>query len=231
MLRGTVAKLGPKRAALLAAGLIAALALVPILLLTTSGAGKPKPSATIASTPSTTSTPTPSAPVAKHRAKAPAHHRAARHPTAVKHPHHQAKPTSTKTTTHTTAARSSSTPKSTPASSTISFDLLGRSGDATSGVCGAHRHYRTYQPGEVIGFSGRVKPIPSAIWKVKVKIEVCRGGVFTDYVKLEPVTNKHGGTFSGSLPAPAAGFYRARAELYVNDIIVTKNSDEHFEVR
>ena len=98
-------------------------------------------------------------------------------------------------------------------------------------MCGATRHYRTYRPGETIGFSGHVSPVPSAIWKVKVKIEVCSGATFTDFVKIEPPLNKHRGTFSGSFPAPRAGFYRAKAELYVNDSITTVNTDEHFKVR
>ena len=92
-------------------------------------------------------------------------------------------------------------------------------------------NYRTYRPGETIGFSGHVSPVPSAIWKVKVKIEVCNGATFTDFVKIEPPLNKHRGTFSGSFPAPRAGFYRAKAELYVNDSITTVNTDEHFKVR
>jgi hypothetical protein len=98
-------------------------------------------------------------------------------------------------------------------------------------VCGAPRHYRTYGARETIGFSGTISPIPSAIWKVKVKVEICTGAVFADFVKIDATLDKHHGTFSGSFPAPAAGFYRARAELYVNDSITAESTDEHFKVR
>jgi hypothetical protein len=232
MVRRVVARLGPKLTALLVAGCVAVAALLPILLVTGGGSGKPTPGATAASTPETTSTSTPQARAPKHRAKAAARHHAARHRVAARRGHHQRHTTSTTPRTSTapaSATHTSSTPQPATVTSSISFDLLGRSGDTTSRVCGAPRHYHTYSTGETLGISGRVSPIPSAIWKVKVKIETCSGAAFTDFVKIEPTLNKHRGTFSGSFPAPAAGFYRARAELYVNDVRTVDSTDEHFK--
>jgi hypothetical protein len=218
--------------------LVAAVALSPIVLVAGCGSGKPKPKAPIASTPATTSTGTTPARSAKPHAKAAPRHHHAHHAVAAEHTHHANKASSTKTrstatnaTPTTASTTTTSAPQSTSTPSSITFDLLGRSGDATSSVCGAPRHYHTYQPGETLGISGRVRPIPSARWKVKVKVEVCSGATFTDLVKIEATINKHTGTFTGSFPAPAAGFYRARAELYINDVRTVDSTDEHFETR
>ena len=235
MVRRVVVRLGPWWTAALVAALIAVLALIPVLLLTTSGAGKARPRAAIAPAPVTTAAPPASLPAAaKRRAKRAVRHARARHPAAAPHPHHHSTgaPAKSQAPVSTTRATSAgTTPQPLSAASAISFDLLGRSGDATSGVCGATRHYRTYGRGELIGLSGRVSPVPSAIWKVKVKVEVCAGASFSDLAKIEPTLDKHQGTFTGSFPAPAPGFYRARAELYVNDSITTKSTDEHFKIR
>jgi len=207
-------------------------ALLAALLVTACGSGKAKTQATVASAPATPTTSGPHAPTATHAAKAAVHHHAAKHHAAAKHSHHRKSAASTKpktTTTHTTAASTTPTTSTPQATSSITFDLLGRSGDATSSVCGAPRHYHTYRTGETLGITGRVKPIPSSIWKVKVKIEVCSGALFTEFVKLEPAVDKHRGTFTGSFPAPAAGFYRARAELYVNDVRTVDSTDDHFK--
>lgn len=211
---------------------VAVVALVPILLVSGCGSGKPKPKATVASTPATTTGPTSPAPAPKHHAKAAVRHHAVKHRVATKRAHHQHHSTSTTprtSTTHTSPSHTSTTPPPATPSSVVTLDLLGRSGDTTSSVCAAPRHYRTYRAGQVIGISGHVSPIPSAIWKVKVKIKVCSGAAFTDYVKIDATLDKHHGTFSGSFPAPAAGFYQARAELYVNDSITTESTDVHFK--
>ena len=234
MVRRVVVRLGPWWTAALAAALIAVLALIPVLVLMSSGAGKARPRAAIAAAPVTASAPAASLPAAKRRAKRAVRHARARHPAAAPHPHHHSTGTRAKSQTPVSTTRATSagtTPQPLSAASAISFDLLGRSGDATSGVCGATRHYRTYGRGELIGLSGRVSPVPSAIWKVKVKVEVCAGASFSDLAKIEATLDKHNGSFSGSFPAPAPGFYRARAELYVNDSITTKSTDEHFKIR
>jgi len=79
-----------------------------------------------------------------------------------------------------------------------------------------------------VGFSGTVQPIPSGTWKVKLSIKVCSGGGFSDFTKIDVQRDKHRGTFSGSFPAPAAGRYSVRAELYVNGSVSAKSDKRHF---
>ncbi|HET9719824.1 MAG TPA: hypothetical protein VFP55_07090 [Solirubrobacteraceae bacterium] len=97
-------------------------------------------------------------------------------------------------------------------------------------TCGAQHHDHVYPAGSKIAFSGAVKPVPAARWKVKIKIKVCQGGAYVDVVKLEVPVDKHTGTFSGSWTAPGAGIYEATARLYVNGVETAKSVGRHFQV-
>lgn len=98
-------------------------------------------------------------------------------------------------------------------------------------VCGAQHHYRVYAAGTTINYSGSVKPVPSAHWKVKIKIKVCSGGAFSDLVKVEANRDNRTGAFRGSFRAPAVGDYEARAELYVADRQTARSDKIHFTIR
>jgi hypothetical protein len=91
-------------------------------------------------------------------------------------------------------------------------------------------HYRVYAAGATISYSGAVRPVPSEHWKIKLKLKVCSGGVFVDLVKVQAIRDKHTGAFHGSFPAPAAGDYEARAELYVTDRRVARSDKRHFAI-
>jgi hypothetical protein len=111
----------------------------------------------------------------------------------------------------------------------VAFRLHGGT-RATVTACGAQHHDHVYSPGSKIVFTGAVKPLPAARWKVKVKIKVCQGGTYVDVVKLRVPVDKHTGSFSGSWTAPAAGSYEATARLYVNDVETAKSAARHFQV-
>lgn len=113
---------------------------------------------------------------------------------------------------------------------TVTLVLHG-GGNAAIPACGAEHHYRTYARGTPVVFSGTVRPVPSGTWKVKLKIKVCSGGSFGDFVKIDATRDKHHGTFTGSFPAPATGLYEARAELYLGDSDVAKSDKRHFASR
>jgi hypothetical protein len=214
----------------LAAGIALTVAVVIGVLAIASGSGsnKPAPHAGINGPgvpPQVTghSPPTrrvPAAKLAPHRKAAPRrHHSTARNTTPA------AAHASTRATA-TTSSHSTTTPGADRQES-VSLVLHG-GGNATSGACGAVRHYKTYAPGSNVLFTGQVSPIPSAVWKVKLKIKFCSGGQFQDLTKIDTTENKHHGTFTVSFPAPHTGLYEARAELYVNDAKVTESSDLHF---
>jgi hypothetical protein len=82
--------------------------------------------------------------------------------------------------------------------------------------------------GVPIVFSGTVTPVPSARWKVKIKVKVCRGGGFVDFTKLDVAVDKHHGRFSGTLAAFPAGAYDARAELYIGGVQSVRSAKRHF---
>lgn len=115
-------------------------------------------------------------------------------------------------------------------STTVTLVLHGGS-NATSSACGAQHHYRVYAAGTTIAFSGSVTPIPTGHWKVKLKLKVCRGAAFVELTKLDSTRNRHTGAFTGSFPAPPAGSYEARAELYVDSVQETKGDKRHFAIR
>jgi hypothetical protein len=100
--------------------------------------------------------------------------------------------------------------------------------NASLTACGVVHHYRAYAAGTTVSYSGTVTPVPSGHWKVKLKIKVCSGGAFVDLIKVEATRDKHTGAFAGSFPAPAAGDYEARAELYVADVRTARSDKVHF---
>jgi hypothetical protein len=89
-------------------------------------------------------------------------------------------------------------------------------------------HFRTYAAGASLAFRGSVNPIPSARWKVKLKIKVCARGQFQDFTKFDVSTNKHRSTFKGTFAAPPAGLYYVRADLYVNGAVTAESDKTHF---
>jgi hypothetical protein len=95
-------------------------------------------------------------------------------------------------------------------------------------ACGEQRHYRTYATRSTIKFSGAVRPIPSGTWKVKLKIKVCRGGSFVEYLKFDASRDRHHGTFSGTFRAPAPGDYEVRGEFYLADVKTARSANVHF---
>jgi len=105
--------------------------------------------------------------------------------------------------------------------------LLHGGGSLHARACGAAHHFRTYATGAPVRVTGTVRPIPTGSWKVKIKIKVCHGGSFGDFIRLDASRDKHHGTFSGSFPAPAPGDYEARAELYVSDTRVARTEEKH----
>jgi hypothetical protein len=130
------------------------------------------------------------------------------------------------------ARKSPSKHKSNPpslGSERVAFKLHGGS-NATLTACGLQHHDRVYPSGSSIVFSGAVTPVPSAQWKVKVKIKICQNGSYVDLSKFQVPVNNHTGSFSGSFPAPASGLYEATARLYITDVEVTKSLEIHFEI-
>lgn len=101
-------------------------------------------------------------------------------------------------------------------------------GSTILSACGAQHHYRVYPAGTPIVFSGTVSPIPSGRWKVKLKIKVCQGSDFVKLTKVDASENESTGSFTGSFPAPAAGVYEARAELYFGTTEGARSDKRHF---
>ena len=66
---------------------------------------------------------------------------------------------------------------------------------------------------------------------MKLKIKVCSGGAFQDFMKLQTVPDKHDGTFGGSFKVPPAGIYELRATLYVHGDKVARSDKRHFVTR
>lgn len=129
------------------------------------------------------------------------------------------------------AAGSQGQPVTAATSDPPSLTLTLRGGsNASLTACGRLHHYRVYDAGTTISYSGRVTPVPSGHWKVKLKIKVCSGGGFVDMVKVQATRDKHTGAFAGSFPAPAAGDYEARAELYVADARMARSRNRHFRI-
>jgi hypothetical protein len=133
------------------------------------------------------------------------------------------------------SAHPAATPQGQPVTAdptvTASLTLTLRGGsNASLTACGRLHHYRVYEAGTTIRYSGTVTPVPSGHWKVKLKIKVCTGGVFVDMVKVQAIRDKHTGAFAGSFPAPAAGDYEARAELYVADVRAARSRKSHFSI-
>lgn len=116
-----------------------------------------------------------------------------------------------------------------PPAETVSLELHGGT-SSTVTACGLQHHQRRYPGGSTIKFSGSVKPIPNAQWKVKIKIKACQGGAYVDVSKFQVPVNKHTGTFAGTFSAPPAGFYEATARLYITDVEVAKSVERHFQI-
>lgn len=126
----------------------------------------------------------------------------------------------------------SSLPHHTPSTSTrpaafVVTLLLHGGGRATISACGSSHRYRTYPTGSSISFSGKVTPVPSGHWKVKLHLKACRGGSFTDFAKLDSRRDKHTGAFSGTFSAPAPGRYSVHAVLYLGGSPSTKSLGHH----
>ncbi|MHB8659770.1 MAG: hypothetical protein ACYC91_17845 [Solirubrobacteraceae bacterium] len=226
---GLYRSLGARRAAALGAGVLVALVLVLVVVLGGSGKGKPGRRVATAGTPSATmpiTTPSASAPRRRReRRRERRRKRAAHHAKSVRPARRASRAHGAPKAGGGGSAAQSSAPS---AAGPISLVLHG-GGDATSTACGATHHYRTYAIGAQVRFSGTVQPIPSGTWKVKLSIKVCAGGGFSDFTKIDVQRDKHRGTFSGSFPAPAAGRYSVRAELYVNGSVSAKSNKRHFE--
>lgn len=141
--------------------------------------------------------------------------------TPTPHPRRATKPVARK--------RSPATPQ--PAAPATVVLIVHGGGTAEMSACGSRHHYRTYASGATVVYSGTVHPIPSGIWKVKLKIKVCSGGAFQYFTKLVAVRDKHFGTFRGTFPAPAAGIYELRATFYVHDAPVAKSNKRHILTR
>lgn len=116
-----------------------------------------------------------------------------------------------------------------PAAETVNLDLH-RGTSSTATACGLQHHQRIYSSGSTIHFSGSVKPVPNAQWKLKIKIKVCQNGTYVDLSKFQVPVDKHTGTFAGSFPAPPAGFYEVTARLYITDVEVAKSVERHFQI-
>lgn len=223
---GLYRSLGPRRAAALGAGILAVAALVVVAVATSSGGSKPGHGAAIARKQEAQQVTTAVAPQRR-----PGGNRGRRATVAKGHPRSRRAPTQARHSGAGGVPGSSGGGGAQPTgSASISLRLHG-GGSATISACGVTHHYRTYAVGATVSFSGKVSPRPSGTWKVKVKIKVCTGGAFQDFTKIDAQRDKHHGTFSGTFPAPAAGLYAARAELYVNDSVVADSDKRHFASR
>jgi hypothetical protein len=103
-------------------------------------------------------------------------------------------------------------------------------GKAGSGAlaCGATRNYVTYPAGGTIRFRGTVSP--AGAWEVKLKLKACQAGAFQPAGEA-PATLPSKTTYTGSFPAPIAGYYFARAEVKENGTLVARSEKAYFEVR
>jgi hypothetical protein len=80
-------------------------------------------------------------------------------------------------------------------------------------ACGIRHHYTLFHVGRSIAMDGSIQPVPSAAWRVKVKVKKCSRGRFRT-VWARHTKGKKNGTFTISYTPRRAGAYFARAYYY-----------------
>lgn len=196
-----------------------------------------QPASTVAQAPSLRSAS--QRPRAKRRVSSAGKHRKHVSPgkSAAKHSHARSPRSSHRvaTTTHTspspttttsTTTQTTPTPSAGPAS--VTFDLHG-GGNTSKVACGDLHHFRTYAAGSSLSFTGRVQPVPSGHWTVKLHIKICQGGSYQDFSKVDAHINSHTGAFHGSFSAPSSGLYEVRAVLYLGTAESTESDKVHLK--
>lgn len=109
--------------------------------------------------------------------------------------------------------------------------LLHRGTRASATFCGALHHVHIYGRGIRIAATGRVTPVPSGPWKVKLQIKVCRNSAYHELAKVHVTREGHGGKFTSTLSALPTGDYALRAVLYLSDGSRVKSPKRHLAIR
>ncbi|MCA1690322.1 MAG: hypothetical protein LC720_07820, partial [Actinobacteria bacterium] len=97
-------------------------------------------------------------------------------------------------------------------------------------ACGTSHLSARYAAGATIHFAGTLAPIPTGRYKVRVKVKVCRGGVFSPVAEVRAVVRKREGTFTGILPKLPAGDYFARATVLAGARRLARGEKRHFTI-
>ncbi|MGI8802791.1 MAG: hypothetical protein ACR2KV_11555 [Solirubrobacteraceae bacterium] len=97
-------------------------------------------------------------------------------------------------------------------------------------ACGTSHLSARYAASATIQFAGTLTPVPPGSYKVRVKVKVCRGGVFSPVAEAKAVVRKREGTFTGILPKLPAGDYFARAAVLAGAGRLARGEKRHFTI-
>jgi hypothetical protein len=94
----------------------------------------------------------------------------------------------------------------------VTLSVAGSSGNLNATACGKQEPFEHYSAPAQVRYTGMVSPAPSARWKVKLKLKICRGGGFVD-AGSQKIVGEPSGRFDGVFPIAKAGSYSLRAKL------------------
>ncbi|MHB8659771.1 MAG: hypothetical protein ACYC91_17850 [Solirubrobacteraceae bacterium] len=110
----------------------------------------------------------------------------------------------------------------------VSLRMVGGERGPALLACGVTHHYTIYRAGTTLRFHGTISY--SGRWTLKLKLKACTAGAFRSAGDATAKVHADA-SYKGSLPAPIAGQYFARAELRLSGALIARSDKHYFEVR